>query len=119
VREVVIDQENGRLLPEQSLETFTEALHWLAVLPAERRQALRTAALRTGEKFSMDRCADKALQLYEQLCGTSLVTEKSEYDNWQRILRSIEVEWDLLRGMASATGAALTGDTSDDRSLLS
>jgi hypothetical protein len=119
VREVVVDRENGRLLAQQSIEDFSAALKWLADLPEERRQALRSAALATGEKFSMARCADKALQLYEQLRGTNLVTEKTEYDNWQRILRSIEVEWDLLRGMASATGAALSGDIGDDRSLLS
>jgi glycosyltransferase involved in cell wall biosynthesis len=120
VREVVVDQENGRLLAQQSVEDFSAALGWLAALPAERRQALRAAALATGEKFSMQRSADKALQLYEQLCSTNLITEKTTDDNWQRILRSIEVEWDLLRGMASATGAALTGDTTpDDRSLLS
>src|SRR5690606_31612431 len=65
-REVVVDQRNGRLLAREDMDLFVGALHWVAKLPAQRREALRAEARRTAERFSIEASADKALALYEQ-----------------------------------------------------
>lgn len=108
VREVVIDGRNGRLLPTEDLKSFSSALAWVASLPLAGRQALKEAARKTAERFSMPRCAARALRLYESLVRGGHGHRKVEDSLWSSALRLIETEWELWVNRAYAAGAALT-----------
>jgi len=110
VREVVRDYSNGRLLHGESIEAFAAALQWMAELPAEQYRDLQRAALDTAEAFSMAHSADKALSCYASL-RERMSTDKSEQEeHWHHLLNLIKVEWEILKGIGSATDAALAAD---------
>lgn len=114
-REVVRDQVNGRLIPEPDETAFARALAWVADRDPAGREGLRQAALATAEAFSLDRTADRALELYGQLLGQRFVTRRQEYDLWDQSLRLIAAEWQVLRGMAEAAGEALSAESTPPR----
>ncbi len=109
VREVVQDRVNGRRLDGQDAAAFHEALAWMAGLPRASIEEMRGAAQKTAGTFSLEATARRALKIYGRLAGSSTAQEPSELANWERLRRSIGVEWDLIKRMAGATGAALSG----------
>ena len=109
VREVVVDGRNGRLLAKQEASAFREALESVASKSPDERADMRKTALETAGEFSMENTADTALEIYQNLAGETPARESSDFDNWDRLRRAIGVEWDLLKRVAGATGAALSG----------
>lgn len=127
VREVVRDGENGRLLPAETGSgagpgagagaaagegsgaeaAFADALAWVAARGPEGAAALRRAALATAARLSLDRTADQALALYERLRGHPHHDTEDQYDTWDATLRMIRAEWEMLKDLAGAAGAAL------------
>ena len=105
-REVVLDHHNGRLLYSETVEEFLSALQWVASLPSEQMQQLKQIAQNTAEKFSMGHCANKALALYENISGNEFVHKHEEYNAWTATLRLIKTEWNVLKAVAGAAGAA-------------
>jgi glycosyltransferase involved in cell wall biosynthesis len=104
-REVVRDGVNGRLLATPDTDAFAEAAAALLALDDAKRSPYREAVAATAEHFDMQRCADRALSVYQRLeAGASW--DESEHDAWHRNLRRIRAEWDLIKGMAQAAGAA-------------
>ncbi len=110
VREVVSDYSNGRLLHEASIETFVSALQWTAGLPAEQVRKLERAAHDTAEAFSMSHSADKALACYTNLLDRIPADRSEQEEHWRHLLDLIKVEWEILKGIGSATDAALGVD---------
>lgn len=106
VREVVEDAVNGRLLHGDDVAELGGALAWFAELAPEGRAALKTGAARTAQAFSLTAAADRALACYAQLLANNYVDRQEEYTAWSGLLRRIRTEWDLLRTMAEAAGAA-------------
>jgi len=106
VREVVRDQRNGRLLHEETAEAFASALEWVVDLASTERQALKQCARDTAEAFSMPRTAATALACYEALRAGALAERTEEDAQWEHVLHLIEAEWDILKGLAGAAGAA-------------
>ena len=115
VREVVRDGRNGRLLREGILDAFAVALRWVAALPPEQKQQLRQGALQTANDFSMPRAVDKALACYEALTAKDVTTKHEEYEQWERVLDLVKAEWDIIKGMVAAAGAAFGEPESPDR----
>jgi glycosyltransferase involved in cell wall biosynthesis len=107
VREVVSDRRNGRILASENVEDFASALRWLSSLPAEDLRRLQQGARDTAEAFSLGRSADKALAHYRDLREQTFVQRHEAYDTWAAAGRLIETEWDLLKGVTRAAGAAL------------
>ena len=107
VREVVTDYTNGRLLGEDTIGAFAAALQWAAELSAEDFHKLRQAARQTAEAFSMQRSADRALACYAELCGRLSADRSEQLERWRKLLDLIKVEWEILKGIGSATDAAL------------
>jgi 1,2-diacylglycerol 3-alpha-glucosyltransferase len=108
-REVVIDRENGRLLPIADEAAFAGALTWLATLPEDALQAMREAALATAERFSMSRSADKALAAYAALLSARSTAPHVDESAWEELMTAIRTEWNILKSMAGAGDAALGG----------
>ncbi len=107
VRDIVRDKINGRLVSHESEEEFIEALSWvLGQSPAARRKLIAEAK-KTSKQFSMRRCANKALQLYESLQPAAGFQRKSEEKDWFPFMQRIEAEWDLLCNFTKATMDAL------------
>jgi len=110
VREVVVDHRNGRLLHSETIDEFLSALQWVAALSSERMRQLRQDAENTAEEFSMGRSADKALTLYKNLLDKGFFEQHKDYRAWTTILHKIKTEWDVIKGLAGAAGAAFNLD---------
>ncbi|MBW2163653.1 MAG: hypothetical protein JRF43_04185 [Deltaproteobacteria bacterium] len=104
----------GRFRPEsahsETIEEFSSALQWVAALSSEQMQQLKQAAENRAKEFSMERSADKALTLYENLLDKEFFGQHKEYSAWTTILHEIKTEWDVIKGLAGAAGAALNID---------
>ena len=107
-REVVRDCVNGRLLPREDEADFVAAMEWLMVASAAEREKLRAEALCTAENFSMDNCAARALELYEPLLDQPWSLDDSLFAQWMRLRNIIGAQWEILEGVTSAAGAALS-----------
>ena len=105
VDEVVRDGINGRLLRNADSRALAAALCEIAALPIEQRQALRRSARQSAEAYSLKRTADAAIQVYEALLKRPRAPKREPQDAWQRTLRLLRSEWDLLAGMADAAVA--------------
>ncbi len=106
-REVVKESVNGRLLLEQSVESFADAISWVCQQSNEQKQRLHAAALATANEFSMGQCAGKALACFESL-QQRRNREPEEEAQWHHILQLIKTEWDILKGVGAATQSALS-----------
>lgn len=108
-REVVIDGQNGRLLPREDSAEFAAALEWIASLSDEQRQVMRRAMAETAERFSLGRCAARALSLYQLLTSSARAAKQIDSSPWAKSLRLMEGEWKILVNRARAAGVALRG----------
>jgi len=109
VREVVRDGVNGRLLPVEDAGPFADALSWIAGLGPDAYAALKREALATADRFSLDHCAGRALAVYERLRGHPHEDTDDQYDAWDSTVRMIRAEWEMLKDLAEAAGAAFKG----------
>ena len=114
VREVVVDGHNGRLLYSADIDQYIAALQWTR--SHARDKQLQQAAKETAELFSMAHSAEKALTHYAQLLDWTFTQRHEQYHAWQGVLRLIESEWSLLKGVTRAASAALKGEEAEDRS---
>jgi 1,2-diacylglycerol 3-alpha-glucosyltransferase len=106
-REVVIDEVNGRLLPEEDSAGFVQALDWVAERsPADYRD-LKEAAVARAHEFSMDAMSDRALKLYETVRASHALPGPEEGSPWEIALERIETEWQIVANAADAAGAAM------------
>lgn len=107
VRDIVKDKINGRLIARENEEDFSEGLDWVFKRsPAERRKLI-AGAKRTAKQFSMRRCSNMALALYESLQIEKGFQRKEEAKEWFPLFHRVEAEWDLLCNFTKATmGAA-------------
>jgi hypothetical protein len=110
---VVRDRFNGRLLEDRQRAAFSAALGWVAGRTAQQRDALRQAACASAADFSLQRTAEKALSAYAaiQPCETRGPAEGDKGQQaLDRVISLIKAEWDIVKGMAEAGGAALRRD---------
>jgi glycosyltransferase involved in cell wall biosynthesis len=116
VREVVRDGRNGRLLKGDAQEVvFAQALEDF-FNDFNKAAAWREEALETARRFSREECANRLLHFYEQLLekDTRKVAEPAEPNeeilSWEKLLRSLKVEWDLIAQKAGALTEAFNED---------
>jgi glycosyltransferase involved in cell wall biosynthesis len=108
VRDVLRDRRNGRLLKEDaSVDAFCGALEWQFSMPKSARNQLTTEAVDTAQAFSLDRSAKRSLDLYARVARDQRVDRRKPYRLWAATRRLIATEWELLKGISEATGAAL------------
>jgi glycosyltransferase involved in cell wall biosynthesis len=106
-REVVNDRRDGRLLFDDSPEGFADALQWIAEQSSKKRRMMSRAARTNAETFSMCNTASAALDCYETLKTWTSNERKNQEESWHRLLELIKVEWEIIKGIGSATGSAL------------
>ena len=106
-REVVHDRSDGRLLFDDSPQSLADAFEWIAQRSPQQRRALARAARATAETFSMRNTASAALDCYEMLKASTAAGRKQQEERWRRLLELIKVEWEIIKGIGSATESAL------------
>ena len=108
VRESVVDGRNGFLLPALNVEDFSGALSRVALSgPAELR-AMGEAVRETARRFSMRRCAGKALRLYASLLADRRLVVDAGGRPLGPALRRIDRERNLWRNRAHAAAVAFS-----------
>jgi 1,2-diacylglycerol 3-alpha-glucosyltransferase len=107
VREVVKDRCNGRLLKHRSVSEFAAAVAAIASISPRRREKLKQAAYETAERFSMDRCVCRLLEVYKRALRQKPPGPRDE-GVWHQAAEEIKAEWELLKNMAEAVSHAMT-----------
>ena len=105
VREIVNDT-NGSLLAGDAPEAeFARTLLELTA-DRERLKQLGQAARRSARQFSIEKCADRVLDVYERQVRDFAPERASDPGPWDRLLGRLEIEWNLLVEKTSALVAA-------------
>lgn len=107
-REVVVDGRNGFLLPDMNTADYSGALSRVALSGPEELSVMRAAALETALRFSIRRCAGKALHLYGSLLARRKRAGEAGGRALSPALRRIGQERNLWRNRAQAAVAALS-----------
>ena len=107
VREVVQDQVNGRLLAAESRKTFASALAWCSSRSTVQWNQIKKAAIETAHNFSMKICADKALEVYDEVRFNDTRRTEDQWDSWQVFLGRFKTEWEMLLNLGKAAGSAV------------
>lgn len=103
----VVNSSNGRLLPADVPESEFAAA--LAEITCD-RDALRQlgeSARRSVAEYGLEVCADRLLALYDQLVEQNAPIADPDPSPWDRLLRRLEIEWNLLIEKTSALSAAV------------
>jgi glycosyltransferase involved in cell wall biosynthesis len=107
-REIVNDT-NGRLLAaEASAEDFAATLAELSK-SRDRLRQLSAAARGSALEFSLEKCADRVLDLYGRLIR-DFSRSTADAGPWDRLLARLEIEWNLLVEKTTALAAAVETD---------
>jgi glycosyltransferase involved in cell wall biosynthesis len=110
VREVVINGRNGFLLPGMHAASFSEALSRAGGLSTGDRNAMREAARETAQDFSIQRCAERTLLLFESLRTIRFRSRETRGLLWASARRMFGRERELWMNRAHAVGAALASN---------
>ncbi len=103
VRDILEDGKQGRILANEDEKEFARALSWIYNLDSKRRKKIKENALVRANEFSMETCAEKALDVYRSVCEKVDEVEKKDQSLWARSLRRIETEWEIITNMANIT----------------
>ncbi|MEJ2728286.1 MAG: glycosyltransferase [Deltaproteobacteria bacterium] len=108
VREVVVDRQNGRLLPpDATCRRFADAISEVVNDPDKANQWGKQAR-QTAEKFSREICARRLAQTYQSVVRSRQSEVASEeLIPWDRLLEAVRVEWDLFFEKTAAAAKAI------------
>ncbi len=106
-REVVEDKTNGRLVAREEHYRFTEALGWMAEKLDNQAESFRHNAHQTAEAFSMRRCAERSLELYNDVIEKNNIKRPIDDTVWGKTREQIKTEWDLIKTMTDAAVSAI------------
>jgi glycosyltransferase involved in cell wall biosynthesis len=109
VSEVVRDQVDGRLVRDENPDAFVAGIRWIYDRPGEERQCLMSSARHTARSFSTERCAAKALGLYQEVIAENKAKKGSKNSAKSMALRALEKEWELWAERLGAAAKALFG----------
>ncbi len=106
-REVVVDRQNGRLLPEDTPpEGFAQAIKEFARDPGTARE-WQQGALETARPFSRKKIAHRLVRLYEGAIAEfgGKYRNREGINVWDKFIRGLNAEWALLSQKAAASAA--------------
>ncbi len=105
VREVLKDDQNGRMLDaEASAETFASCLQDIFKSP-EKLKSWKAGALQTAMAFSRENSAKHLEDLYRRVMQAKKPAPpagENDFQIWEDLLKAVDVEWDLLVQKAKA-----------------
>ena len=106
-REVVKDCVNGRLINDPDQWEFVDALGWAMDCPAEKFRALKQQAKETVKDYSMSSCAERMLEVYENLRRKEIDPLRRNDSSWYMLKGRLKAEWDMFKNLIEASEAAL------------
>lgn len=93
VQDVVVDCRNGRLLPEADAEAYRAAIQQMRDLPEEKFRQISQAAQQTAHEFSLTRCADRVLEVYQTAIEKRHRMREAPGGDWPSPLRFLRYQW--------------------------
>ncbi len=109
-REVVEDGRNGRLLSETaSQQSFAQAIRRFTE-DATRAKEWQKEALKTANRFSRERSADRLLRLYQSTLGHRSDHENDELIPFDTVLKRLKAEWELISEKTKAAAKVIRED---------
>lgn len=117
-REIVSNNYNGRLLPENvDTDLFARVVTEFFENP-ETARSWKKAAIDTAHKFSREISAEKLVRLFQNIMrikGRNEYAEKDVLDPWDRLLMSLKTEWTLLSERANIIKRAVQKENIKNR----
>lgn len=110
VREVMDDQQNGRMIESDDQDGFIRALEWIDALDEQSRARVRENARNTAKEFSLENCSHKMLDLYMRLRLANTPRARNAAP-WKTIMNRIKTEWEMLKNLKDAGEAALKSES--------
>jgi glycosyltransferase involved in cell wall biosynthesis len=113
VREVIVDGENGRMLPgDATPEDFAEAVCTFPADP-EGLKPWRQHALETAEGFSRQASAGKMIDLYRSMLEErrDRIDTTPGLEPLEKLQRAIKAEWELVLQKAAASATTFRENT--------
>jgi glycosyltransferase involved in cell wall biosynthesis len=107
IGEVVRDFKNGRLIEEEDIEKFCAGIDWIWGLGGGRLWDVKECARKTAAQFSREECSRRALLIYKSLLPGGRSRMDHSGSAWARACRRLKAEFELLKNMTRATGAAM------------
>jgi 1,2-diacylglycerol 3-alpha-glucosyltransferase len=107
VREIVQDRVNGCLLADENIDDFVSGLEWIKKQSAANLKKIKDACRKTADAFSMDKSAQKALEIYTSLCIQGFARKTIEQGYWESKMRLMQAQWGLVKSLTRATGAMI------------
>jgi glycosyltransferase involved in cell wall biosynthesis len=102
----IVNEQNGRLLDSGATAAeFAEAIGEVTRDPNYLRQ-LSDGARQTAADFTLEKCAEQMLNLYERLVRDYSQKADADPGPWDRLLGRLEIEWNLFVEKTSALAAA-------------
>ena len=114
VREVVKDYFNGRVIDDPDQRKFVDALAGIAHCPPEELRTLKQHAKEMVKDYSMSSCAERMLEVYEDLRRKEIDPLRRNDSSWYMLKGRLKAEWDMFKNLIEASEAALMkkrGDT--------
>lgn len=108
-REVVRDGVNGRLIRSPDADVFAAAVEEIL---RRGSAATRQAATLSAQPFSMERTSAAALEIYTTLKRTH--PHPDDIGMWEEAGELIRTEWELVKNVAAASGAAMGAPREED-----
>jgi glycosyltransferase involved in cell wall biosynthesis len=97
VRDIVVDQENGRLLLHENPDDFLAAIDWVAKMSSEQRYHLKLGMQRTAHEFSIHTTACRLGEFYEQIINAAKKYVPKNKTAWNTMKKQVATQWDILR----------------------
>lgn len=107
VRDIVRDQENGRLIHEEDEDQFAQALEDYFLLSSEQQMRMRQQAWASAAQISTGQSAAKLLGVYKDVVKAKTKKADHEQSQWKTIMGRLKTEWELLHNLGHATKAAI------------
>lgn len=107
VREIVVNEENGKLLDgNASPEEFADAVAWV-MRREEEDHELAANARHTAERYDIEGCVAEMIAGYEKLVAEYGGVGERDLGGWDRVMAAVHIEWELLAAKVSAAAAAV------------
>lgn len=108
--EIVQNYKNGRLLKDENIEEFCDALSWIEKLSPQKKNQIRQTAANSVIPFTKEICAARAVDIYMSLLAKSYMVRDHVNSVWEKTKMLIKMELELIKNMTRATGAAINND---------
>ncbi|MDG5815459.1 glycosyltransferase [Chitinispirillales bacterium ANBcel5] len=107
VSEIVSNLYNGIIVKKQRHDSFCDALSIMYHSSTIKKAQFKEAAFMTAKTYEKQLCVKKVLTIYSELLKKRYVKRDRTDSMWEKAMRMIKAELELIYNMTKATGAAM------------